>query len=115
VTGEAIREISIIVSDDEGNNYRGEVELVADGAEKRPQRQPKAAPAKAAGKAPINFATPIRAFVKLHARDMSGPQKFALLVAYLTKGDGKKQLPMTDVQKNWNRTRLVVIQKRTGR
>jgi hypothetical protein len=95
--------VSIIVSDDDGNNYRGEVELDADGAGKRPRRQAKAAPAKPAGKVPVNFATPIRNFVKLHARDMSGAQKFALLVAYLTKGDGKKELLMTEVEKNWNR------------
>jgi len=95
--------VSIIVSDDDGNNYRGEVELDAHSAGKRPQRQTKAAPATPAGKVPVNFATPIRNFVKLHARDMSGAQKFALLVAYLTKGDGKKELLMTDVEKNWNR------------
>jgi hypothetical protein len=95
--------VSIIVSDDDGNNYRGEVELDADSAGKRARRQAKAAPAKPAGKVPVNFATPIRNFVRLHARDMSGAQKFALLVAYLTKGDGKKELLMTDVEKNWNR------------
>ncbi len=95
--------VSIIVSDDDGNNYRGEIDLVADGAGKRSKRQAKAAPAKPAGKVSVNFATPIRNFVKLHARDMSGPQKFALLVAYLTKGDNKKELLVTDVEKNWNR------------
>jgi len=95
--------VSIIVSDDDGNNYRGEAELVADGPGKRPARQAKPSSVKTVGKAAVNFSTPIRAFVKLHARDMSGPQKFALLVAYLTKGDGKKELPMTDVEKNWNR------------
>jgi len=95
--------VSIIVSDDDGNNYRGEVELVADGTGKRPSKQAKSTPAKPAGSAVVNFGTPIRAFVKLHARDMSGPQKFALLVAYLTKGDAKKEFLVTDVEKNWNR------------
>ena len=94
--------VSIIVSDDDGNNYRGEVELVATGAVRHPQHRKKSAP-KPTVKGKVNFSTPIRAFVKLHARDMSGSQKFALLVAYLTKGDTKKELPMTDVEKNWNR------------
>ena len=100
--------VSIIVSDDDGNNYRGEVNLVADGAEKPRQRQAKVTPPRPTGKAAVNFSTPIRAFVKLHARNLSGPQKFALLVAYLTKGDGEKEIRMTDVENNWNRMKSLL-------
>ncbi len=92
--------VSIIVSDDDGNNYHGEVELVpsSKASHKRAQKVPQSAP-----KTPVNFSTPIRAFVKQHAHDLSGPQKFALLIAYLTKGDRKKEVLTGDVEKQWNR------------
>lgn len=51
----------------------------------------------------IDFSMPIRAFVKRHGRDMSGPKKFALLVAYLTKGEMNKRIPLADVESQWNR------------
>jgi hypothetical protein len=51
----------------------------------------------------LDFSTPIRAFIKKHAGGMSGPKKLALLVAYLTKGDATKQIPLADVEKQWNK------------
>lgn len=94
--------ISIIVSDDDGNNYHGEAKLVP--SSKAPhERAKKAPPPKSATKPPVNFSTPIRAFVKQHTRNLSGPQKFALLIAHLTKGDSKKEVLMVDVEKRWNK------------
>jgi hypothetical protein len=93
--------VSIIVSDDDGNNYHGEVELVP--SSEAPHKRAKKAPAPKSPKTPVSFSTPIRAFVKQHAPNLSGPQKFALLTAYLTKGDGKKEVLMVDVEKQWNR------------
>jgi len=52
---------------------------------------------------PIDFSTPMRAFVKKHSNGMNGPKKFALLVAYLTKGDVSKQVSLVDVVKHWNK------------
>ena len=94
--------VSIIVSDDDGNNYHGEVELVPS-SEAPHKRAKKAPPPKSAAKPPVNFSTPIRAFVKQHASDLSGSQKFALLVAYLAKGDSDKEVLMVDVEKRWNK------------
>jgi hypothetical protein len=34
---------------------------------------------------------------------MSGPQRFALLVAYSSKADNHKQVPLVDVERQWNR------------
>src|SRR5436190_2160212 len=51
----------------------------------------------------VSFSSPIRAFIKKHARDMGGPQKFALLLAYLTKGDAKTELPLAEIQKQWGK------------
>jgi hypothetical protein len=98
--------VSIIVSDDDGNSYSGEVELKPKKGKKQPEPKQKkhgVRDAPAVNRAPINFATPIRAFVKLHARNLTGAQKFALLVAYLTRGDGQKEIQMTEVENNWNR------------
>jgi hypothetical protein len=94
--------VSIIVSGDDGNNYHGEVELVASSKSARRVAKP-APPPKAASKATINLSMPIRAFVKQHARDLSGAHKFALLVAYLSEGDTHEEVQMVDVEKQWNR------------
>lgn len=102
---------SIIVSGDDGNSYSGEVELKPDRATKEPElKESKRGVQVGSGvhKAPINFATPIRAFVKLHARNLTGQQKFALLVAYLAKGDGQKEIQMTDVENCWNRMKALL-------
>jgi hypothetical protein len=45
----------------------------------------------------------MRAFVKTHARALSGPKKFALLLAYLSKNDPEKSVPLTDIESNWNK------------
>jgi len=98
--------VSIIVLADDGNSYKGEVELKLDRNAKKPapkQSKHGVRATSAVHKAPLNFVTPIRAFVKLHARNLTGSQKFALLVAYLAKGDGQKEIQMTDVENHWNR------------
>lgn len=51
----------------------------------------------------LDFSMPLRAFVKAHCKDMSGPKKFTLLVAYLACGDASKQVPRADVEKSWNK------------
>lgn len=99
--------ISIIVSDDDGNNYQGEVELTP--TAKRIKKAKPVAPAKPdspparVAKKSVNFSTPIRAFVKQHARNMSGAKKFTLLKAYLAKGEIGKEVQMTEIEKQWNK------------
>jgi hypothetical protein len=102
--------VSIIVSDDDGNNYHGEVDLTA--SSKAPQKRTKhIPPSKSTTKTPVNLSTPIRPFVKQHARKMSGSQKFALLVAYMTKGDSHQEVQMTDVEKQWNKMKSLLGRK----
>jgi hypothetical protein len=45
----------------------------------------------------------MRAFVNDHARQLSGPQKFALLLAYLSKGNPETEVAFTDIETNWNK------------
>jgi len=51
---------------------------------------------------PLDFTMGIRGFVKRYAKGISGPKKFALLLAYLAKGDLKKTIPFVEIKKHWN-------------
>lgn len=53
--------------------------------------------------ASLDFTMPIRAFVKKHSQGMNGSEKFTLLIAYLTKGDTSKTVPLSQIQSHWNK------------
>lgn len=53
--------------------------------------------------AQVDFSSNIRAFVKRYAGSMSGPQKFTLLLAYLTVGDSNKRISLDEIQQRWNK------------
>lgn len=93
--------VHIVLTDDSGATFGGHVDLTPQ-LSSRPARSgtssargQKSSPAKA------NFSTPMRAFMKAHARTLSGPKKFALLVAYLAKNDPGTTVPFTDIERNW--------------
>lgn len=50
----------------------------------------------------VDMTLPVRAFVKKHAKGMSGPQKFALLVARLTQGADRAAVDAKTIQRTWN-------------
>lgn len=52
-----------------------------------------------------------RAFMKTHARGLSGPKQFVLLVAYLAKGQVGKEIQLEDVRKHWNRMKSLIDNK----
>ena len=45
----------------------------------------------------------MRPFVKKYSGGMSGPEKFTLLLAYLTKGDATKTVALSDIENQWSR------------
>jgi len=51
----------------------------------------------------LDFDVHERAFVKTHARGLSGPKKFVLLVAYLAKGKVGTEVSVKEVEKRWNK------------
>lgn len=51
----------------------------------------------------LDFDANIRAFVKKHARGFSGPQKFALLLAYVSKGKVGTEVPLNVIEQHWNK------------
>ena len=91
--------ISFELTDDNGHTYKGEANLQPVSKSKSSRKKPHAK----AFDGGINFSTPIRAFVKKHSKGMGGPQRFALLVAYLSKGETQKPVPLNEVAKHWNK------------
>lgn len=94
--------VSIIVTDDDGNSFEGEAELTATASAKA-ARGKRDSRVNTNPSSAVNFSSPIRAFVKKYARAMGGPQKFALLVAYLNKGNTRKQVALADIKEQWNK------------
>ena len=95
--------IKIILTDENGNDYVGEVALSA-------------LPRKAKGKiiktkpiqttkvvkTPLDFDLDIRAFMKkIGARHFSGPVKITALIAHLSKGDTNALVKAADARKQW--------------
>jgi len=56
----------------------------------------------------LSFDMNVVAFMNKHAKGMSGPAKFTLLVAYLAKGDPSAQVPYQEISDQWNRMKTVL-------
>lgn len=97
--------VRVVVIDDMGIQHEGEVNLSAGGGSTlRPLKSPRRS-----GRIPtVEFALNERAFAKRYAAGRSGPQKFAILVAYLAKGDNSKDVQLRDVGKMWNRMTAIL-------
>jgi hypothetical protein len=97
--------VSIVVQDDSGGVFRGEINLTPDGAEKSASLEP-LANAPVASPSPTalrgDLELPVRAYIKKHASGKSGPEKFALLLARMTKGDTSVTVAASDLQSEWN-------------
>lgn len=99
--------VHVTLTDNNGAVFEGEVELAPIAAARGRKKQVKPAikvkAARTTAPAKLNFAMNPRAFVKAYARNLSGPRKFVLLVAYLTKGALNKEILLSEVKKEWNR------------
>lgn len=96
--------VHVVVTDRHGNTFEGEASLVAvTGA--RPPRQ--TVRAKSLEKTPtrtsLDFSLPVRAFVKRHAKNRGGPQKFTVLLARLSGGKVGTAVSRNEIEKAWNR------------
>jgi len=90
----------LVIMGDDGTQYEGELTLLPLG---RVSSRPVTGGAKSLRVASVDFEVNERAFAKKHAKGLSGPKKFALVIAYLAKGDPKKEIPLKAVEKVWNR------------
>lgn len=94
----------IVVTTDDGEKYEADIDLVAAGSTAKPASSKKSqTPAGSHHGKHVDFGLSIRNFVKTHARSMSGPQRFALLVAYQTKGKTDQQVELAHIVKQWNK------------
>src|SRR5438552_3763832 len=103
---------TIVITDDEGNTWEHELSLVT---HRRTGEGPKATrpaktepaeprkPVRSRQTADLDFSLPIRPFMKRYAKGVSGPKKFAILVAHLAKGDLKTEVNFKEIEKHWNK------------
>jgi len=51
----------------------------------------------------FNFEMNERAFIRQHAKGLSGPKKFVLLLAYIVKGEVGKEISLSEIKERWNK------------
>ncbi len=102
----------IVFTDDDGNTWEHELPLVAhrrvgQGPQGtrgvRAKRAEARKPPRSRQTAELDFSLPIRPFIKRYAKRVSGPRRFAILVAHLAKGDVKAEIAFKDIEKQWNK------------
>jgi hypothetical protein len=101
--------IVIAVHDDSGQVFEGEAILTPSKPARRAARNLAAnakIPLRAAQS--IDFDLPPRAFMKRQTGDASGPKKFVLLLARVTKGNTTEKVPVLDVEKLWNKMTAIL-------
>lgn len=94
---------TLIITDENGRRFTGEIVLTLEGAQRRSKKPERARPAPRPKSAQLDFDLPDRAFVKQYARGLSGPKKFVLLLAFMTRGSTGKDVQLSEVEKLWNR------------
>ena len=94
--------VQVVVTDDEGNVFKGDTVLVAVPGS-RTQRESGGKVQKPTRREALDFSLPVRAFVKRYAKGLRGPQKFTVLLARLTGGKADTALSGQDVARAWNR------------
>jgi hypothetical protein len=96
--------VHIVVTSDEGISYEGDAELApsgASGASPRTRRRAVKDPAIQPSAAAPDFDLPVRAFAKRNARSLSGPRKYAVLVARLCGGKVGQTISPREVERQW--------------
>jgi hypothetical protein len=98
--------VHVTLTADNGTIYEGDIELAPAGAARTARQHARTVPARrppASTSVKLDFTKSERAFVKVHARGLSGPKKFVLLLAHLAKGGIGKEVSLNEVQKRWNK------------
>jgi len=102
--------VSVIVTDDDGNTFEGKAELSATAAARPARKRAKhdSGPKKANANPSASLSSPLRPFIKKHARGMGGSQKFTLLLAHMVKGDTRKEIALATIQKQWGKMKVLL-------
>jgi hypothetical protein len=62
----------------------------------------------------LSFSANVLAFMKRYAAGLSGPKKFTLLLAWMTKGNTSQEVASADIEKQWNKMKTVLGGKFNG-
>lgn len=95
--------VKIVLTDEAGVTFEGFADLVPQLSSRPGRSAARREGTQNSSSVKVNFSIPMRAFIKTHARTLSGPKKFALLVAYLSKDNPKIAVPFADIESNWNK------------
>lgn len=81
---------------------------------RRASPKPKPASARRSTHPAPDFTTPIRHFMNTHAKGMNGQQRFALMVAYLSKGKTDTKVTLQAIKEAWDKMRKLLGKFNTG-
>ena len=76
--------------------------------------KPKPASARRSTAPAPDFTTQIRHFMNTHAKGMNGQQRFALMVAYLSKGKTDTKVVLQAIKEAWNKITKLLGKFNTG-
>ena len=102
----------IVITDDQGKTWEFELKPVQANSggtranKKRTTRTPQEKPEppiEKRSRAAPDFGLSIAALMNRYAKGGSGAQKFAILLARITKGDTKVQIESKEIERQWNR------------
>lgn len=94
--------VHIVVTDGDGKVFEGDTALVLI-ARVGSSRERRDAHVARGPLSTLDFTLPPRAFIKRNARDLSGPQKFTMLLARLAGGKAGVAISRGSIEKTWNR------------
>ena len=103
----------ITITDNNGAVLEGTVDLVRQGNSAKASRR-EAQKVVVRANSGLSFSSNSLAFMKKHGKGLSGPRRFTLLLANLTKGEMGKELPGQDIKTAWNRMKPVMGGKYNG-
>lgn len=92
----------IALTIEDGTIFEGEVEL-SPVDKKRQQRKRRESKPTNLSPSSLNFSMNERAFIKRHAKNLSGSRKFVLILAYLVKGEVGPEIELKDIEKHWSK------------
>lgn len=93
---------TIVIEDDHGRTYRAEVVLVPEGAAPT-AKHPPVPEAPEALHRHIDYSLAPRPFMKRYGAGLSGPKRFALLVAHFAKGKPEEAVTMKEIERAWSK------------
>jgi hypothetical protein len=94
--------IHIVVTSDDGTTYEGQADLAPTSSRgPRPRAIKASKPAAITAADSPDFDLPVRAFVNRYAKPLSGPRKYAVLVARLCGGKIGQTVSPREVEKQW--------------